>query len=975
MPAALKALHRNFVIALVAMCGLLGSFLVYRLAEQWENEHLREVIAKETGILSDLAEDRLEAIGNEAHTLGGLLASREGVSQAEFNEIAGRMLQHYPMLHGIAWAPRSGGQGSPRFFISHAMLRNGKSPIGFDMASEPRRATTIDWAVDTGEAAMTPMVLLRPNDVPGVGLIHPVFATGKPLRTIEERRAALVGILTVGIDNREFFDHAARQMWGRYDYVVRDGGSDGEILYSHALRGDGVAVPVAELVQRSPLAHQDGIRAADHRWTVSYAPSPAMLAEHSSARPLLALVLSLLLTAAAIAITRLMYRRREKIFELVAEKTAALGKSEERFRLAMQATADGIWEQDLVSGAMLFISPRFEEMLGYPPGSTAGTAFAARRLFASAADRKKAGDAFEHHIATGMPYVVEVEFRHAAGHTVPVRVRGAVSRNEEGLPLYAVGSVTDISRERAARAERERMLARLEALVEETPFVMVAGFDRQHTVMQWNRTAEAFFGVSTVQALGRPIRDLLPVAAEGEKFSGLLERVWTTGEPYGPREAYFTVPKGRLWMLATIFPIRDASGQISEVFGMGIDVTERVRANHDLQVSETRFRDLSGLSADWFWEMDAELRFTRFWGGEGSSKDMYLGKRRWEMPIDLTPAQWEVHKAVLAARQTFRDFEYPVRQGSEMHWYSINGKPLYEDGEFVGYRGTGRDVTERKLMEGELRQHRDHLEEMVRAQTADLLMAKEAAEKANQAKTEFLANMSHELRTPMHAVLSFARIGLAKVQTASPEKLRGYFEHIRTGGDRLLELVNDLLDLSKLEAGRMQYVMASTDLRRRVEETLAELGPLLENKHLRATVECSIADSHVIGDHKRLDQVLRNLIGNAIKFTPEGRAIHVEIAGAGLPAGRRAADSGEVTAVRLTVADEGVGIPDDELDTIFDKFTQSSRTTSGAGGTGLGLAICREIVQAHRGIIRARNLPAGGAAFDVLLPAAAENPP
>jgi PAS domain S-box-containing protein len=702
---------------------------------------------------------------------------------------------------------------------------------------------------------MTQMVLLRPNDVPGVGLIHPVFAAGKPLRTIDERRAALVGILTIGIDNREFFDYAARQMWGRYDYVVRDGGPDGEILYSHALRGDGAAVPVAELVQHSPLMHQDGIRAGDHRWIISYAPSPAMLAEHSSERPLLALVLSLLLTAAAMAIARLMYRRREKVLELVAKKTAALGKSEERFRLAMQATADGIWEQDLVSGEMVYISPRFEEMLGYASGSTSGKSFDARRLFAGSADRHRASEAFEKHVATGAPYVVEVEFRHAAGHAVPVRVRGAVSRNDEGLPLHAVGSISDISAENVAN-------------------------------------------------------------------------------------------------------------------------DERARAVLELQVSETRFRDLSQLSADWFWEMDAELRFTRFWGGEGSGKDVYLGKRRWEMPIELTPAQWAEHRAVLEARQPFRDFEYSIRgpDGGRL-WYAINGRPLYEEGVFIGYRGTGRDITDRKRMEEELREYQEDLELLVEAQTADLVAAKEAAERANQAKSEFLANMSHELRTPMHAVLSFARIGLAKMQTASPDKLRGYFEHIRNGGERLLELVNDLLDLSKLEAGRMQYVMASTDLRRRVDETLAELAPLLENKHLRVTVGSSAADNHVFGDHKRLDQVLRNLIGNAIKFTPEGRAIHIEIAPALLPAGRRAADSGEVAALRITVADEGVGIPEGEVDAIFDKFTQSSRTTSGAGGTGLGLAICREIVQAHRGIIRARNLPAGGAAFDVLLPAAAENPP
>jgi signal transduction histidine kinase len=131
---------------------------------------------------------------------------------------------------------------------------------------------------------------------------------------------------------------------------------------------------------------------------------------------------------------------------------------------------------------------------------------------------------------------------------------------------------------------------------------------------------------------------------------------------------------------------------------------------------------------------------------------------------------------------------------------------------------------------------------------------------------------------------------------------------------------------------------------------------------------------HVLGDCKRISQVLHNLLGNAIKFTPEGRRIFIEIAPASLPAGRRAADSGALAALRLTVADEGIGIPPAELEAIFDKFAQSSKTATGAGGTGLGLAISREIVHAHRGIIQARNRPEGGAAFDVILPLSTRTP-
>jgi PAS domain S-box-containing protein len=398
----------------------------------------------------------------------------------------------------------------------------------------------------------------------------------------------------------------------------------------------------------------------------------------------------------------------------------------------------------------------------------------------------------------------------------------------------------------------------------------------------------------------------------------------------------------------------------------------------ELKLAEDRFHDLLELSFDWFWEQDAELRFSYFSSGlqrTGLVGQAYLGLRRWDLPIELTAEEWAAHKALLAAQQPFRNLEYRFRRPDGGYsWFENSGMPIFENGRFAGYRGIARDITRRKEMEEELRQHRDHLEEMVKAQTADLQRAKETAERACQTKSEFLANMSHELRTPLHAVLAFAHLGQKRAGSVATEKLKEYFDLIHASGNQLLELVDDLLDLSKLESGNARNVATSVSLRQRVDAVTAELAALLESKRLACRVEDSSAGALILADQKRIDQLLRNLVGNAIKFSPTGTCLQIEIAPASLPRGRRQNDTGERPALRLTVADEGIGIPDDELETIFDKFIQSSLTTSGAGGTGLGLAICREIVHAQRGIIRAHNRAEGGAAFEVLLPANLDEP-
>jgi len=256
-------------------------------------------------------------------------------------------------------------------------------------------------------------------------------------------------------------------------------------------------------------------------------------------------------------------------------------------------------------------------------------------------------------------------------------------------------------------------------------------------------------------------------------------------------------------------------------------------------------------------------------------------------------------------------------------------------------------------------------------QHLELLQARENLKKAlkkehlaNLAKSEFLANMSHEMRTPMHAILSYANFGLQRIDKVPKAKLYEYFHEIKDSGNRMILLLNDLLDLSKLEAGSMEYTMEEQDMRDAAKSAVMEFKAAAEEKGIILTLDLPELPCTAWFDAVRIGQVLRNLLSNAIKFTNDGKEICVAVA----KDQYKLDDRKERPVARITVKDQGIGVPTDELETIFDKFVQSSKSKTGAGGTGLGLSICKQIIMQHHGHIKAENKPEGGTLFSFVLP-------
>jgi PAS domain S-box-containing protein len=613
-------------------------------------------------------------------------------------------------------------------------------------------------------------------------------------------------------------------------------------------------------------------------------------------------------------------------------------------------------------------------------------------------DRARVWDTIQDALSRREPWAITYRVLHTDGTEHVVREHGrGVFRNGASEPETLEGFLADITQETVAQEELHAALAEMRTAVERLriqadrmPLAYIA-WDRDFRVTEWNPAAEHMFGYTAEEALGHDAYELIVPA----DLRPLIVHLWADIMRGGTMARYSlneNVHKDGHRIVGEWFntPMRDhETGEVTGCLSMVHDATLRMEQEEEIQASERRMRAIFDAVNDGIVVQDAETgmilecnrRACEIYGFPPEQM------RKLSLAHLCAGGEYSAENAAPHIRKALEEgsavFEWHAKdKAGRLFWVEVSLQPMTVGGA-TRLIAAVRDITEHRQEREELEAYRRDLEAAVSDRTEQLHRVNEELTTANdrlevafeelqisneekelvnrelraasRAKSEFLANMSHELRTPLNSIIGFTGIMLSGAAGELTDEQRRQLTMVATAGEHLLGLINDVLDLSKVEAGRVELELTDVDAIEPVAHAVGTLRPLAEQKGLELTSSVD-PGVRVRVDRRRLEQILINLVGNAVKFTDEG-SVRVDVT------------SPEPGVVAFAVSDTGRGIAADDLDLIFQEFYQvagddrASRT-----GTGLGLALSARLAGMLGGHIEVTSELGTGSTFKLVVP-------
>ncbi len=563
----------------------------------------------------------------------------------------------------------------------------------------------------------------------------------------------------------------------------------------------------------------------------------------------------------------------------------------------------------------------------------------------------------------------DLEALRADRRTVPTRVVASQVKDDAGRTVAMMATFHDLTDLRRAQHE-ERMLRAFNEAVVEQAGTLVLVLDAQGRIVRFNRACELASGRSRGEVLGRYPWDVLlpPEQAETirrEAFAALVASPQAMSGRYTNEWLAADGTRSLIDWFNTL--LRDDDGRMTNMVSVGVDITHRQRAQAAVAHSEQRLNEAQRIAQVGSWERD-HVNGQLMWSDEvfrmfeidparcAASSDLF----RQSVHPDDREAVVAAFRQSLVDRTPYQIEHRLLTADGRVKWVHERCQSEFDaDGKPLRSLGTVQDITERREWAQRLSTMNEQLERQVAERTAELRAALDAARQSSLAKSSFLSGMSHELRTPMNAILGFSQ--LLQMQTLPPEQLDAVNE-IRGAGQHLLALIDDLLDLTRIEAGKLAVSALPVDVAEVVDGALRIVQPVLAAHSLRL-VNGAPTGLAVLADPVRLRQVLVNLLSNAAKYNREGGQVTIDVT---RPDSQR---------VRLRVSDTGVGIAPERMPRLFQTFERLGAEHSGVEGSGIGLALSRQLAELMGGTMGVASRLGEGSTFWIELPVAAGGTP